>query len=423
MTSSVVASESGVFVHGQYILSTSLSDPSSNQWAKNLLFSNSSCPPRLKGERYLNWVPRNRSTVQIQSSAVKAYTIYLVPTIPWIKQDNIDQASLRFQDLLSTFLQVLDHFWLIGVLKTCKILSDFIQVLRFAILRFRVPFSNFSFQASSNSERILLYVESRTTNFRVIRIFYVLLRILRIFRFACIFICFSTSFPTIRFDSFPTIWFDSFPTIWFDYFRRLDSIIILFYDLIRFLFRLIPTIRLRELFQSFRKPPRRDQFAIICILYFRHIVRGLPSPHLTWFSTIFWLNTRTHYLEKQDVLFLPFLSHWEVETTVLLSKNFRFSINITPPTFPWYFQSLLSYEFPIWRSRLLHHSSASLTARWIAIQAEPCESWLYLCWQCWLHWISPLACERYSYCFLFIVTISLSIIFFGELTFFSVLER
>ena len=287
MTSSVVASESGVFVHGQYILSTSLSDPSSNQWAKNLLFSNSSCPPRLKGERYLNWVPRNRSTVQIQSSAVKAYTIYLVPTIPWIKQDNIDQASLRFQDLLSTFLQVLDHFWLIGVLKTCKILSDFIQVLRFAILRFRVPFSNFSFQASANSQRILLYVESRTTNFRVIRIFYVLLRILRIFRFACIFICFSTSFPTIRFDSFPTIWFDSFPTIWFDYFRRLDSIIILFYDLIRFLFRLIPTIRLRELFQSFRKPPRRDQFAIICILYFRHIVRGLPSPHLTWFSTIF----------------------------------------------------------------------------------------------------------------------------------------
>ena len=92
--------------------------------------------------------------------------------------------------------------------------------------------------------------------------------ILRIFRFACIFIRLSTSLSL---------------KIWFNYFWQLDSI--LFYDLIQFHSYTIWTRWIISVLPDFLQicTSRFNS----CILYFWHIVRGLPSPHLTWFSTIF----------------------------------------------------------------------------------------------------------------------------------------
>ena len=119
----------------------------------------------------------------------------------------VSQESLRFQELLPTFLQVIDHCWLLVLLKTCNILTDLIQVPRFNGFRFWVPFQIYFILASSNSQHILLYVISDLRFFERLNFgFYSLLKNLQIFCVPCIFICVSTLHQILRtltlFDNF-----------------------------------------------------------------------------------------------------------------------------------------------------------------------------------------------------------------------------
>ena len=122
-----------------------------------------------------------------------------------------------------------------------------------------------------------------------------------------------------------------------------------------------------------------------CILYFWHIVSRATIYQL---STCFFSYFLAHFQERifgEARRPFPFIfeSLRIRDNCYSQQKNWVFYFKILPTSSYLLFipssTNLISYESSIRRPRLLHHSSASLTARWKAIQAEPCESWLYLC--------------------------------------------
>ena len=79
---SVVASVKWCIRPGQYILLLVYQTQALTSRVKKLPLNQFELSAKLKGERYLNWEPRNGSTVLIQISAVKAYTNFIWSTIP-----------------------------------------------------------------------------------------------------------------------------------------------------------------------------------------------------------------------------------------------------------------------------------------------------------------------------------------------------